>query len=100
MQNFISKLAHLLEYQRQIENYPKISKRSLTLVMLEMMKHQIDKHSTHVEWAHITITRFWNMPTDENIKQCWTQEEWTNWLLILLSITRNLPVREGIAKAA
>jgi hypothetical protein len=96
METFATEVYWLADQQRKKENHPKILKRSLTLVMLEMLEKQIAKYPTYVEWAYQTIARFWEMSQDSNIRQCWTEQEWYDWITILARITLNLPNDEHI----
>jgi hypothetical protein len=77
-----------------------IPKRSLTLVMLEMLQEQINKYATYLIWAYQTVAKFWDMPQNSNIKQCWTEQEWHDWFIVLRHITLNLPNDENIAAPA
>jgi hypothetical protein len=96
METFATKVYWLVDQQRVKENHPKILKKSLTLAMLEMLEKQIAKNPTYVEWAYQTIARFWEMSRDSNIRQCWTEQEWYDWLIILARITLNLPNDKNI----
>jgi hypothetical protein len=96
METFATEVYWLADQQRNKENHPKIRKRSLTLVMLDMLEKQIAKYPTYVEWAYQTIARFWEMSQDSNIRQCWTEQEWCEWITILARITLNLPNDEHI----
>jgi hypothetical protein len=80
METFATEIYWLADQQKVKENHPKILKRSLTLVMLEMLEKQIAKYPTYVEWAYQTIARFWEMSRDSNIRQCWTEQEWYDWV--------------------
>ena len=96
METFATEVYWLADQQRVKENHPKILKRSLTLVMLEMLEKQIAKYPTYVEWAYQTVARFWTMSTDNNIRQCWTEQEWHDWLRVLTNITLTLPNDQSI----
>jgi hypothetical protein len=100
METFATKVYWLADQQKVKENHPKILKRSLTLVMLEMLEKQIAKYPTYVEWAYQTVARFWTMSTDNNIRQCWTEQEWHDWLRVLTSITLTLPIDQSIVTPA
>jgi hypothetical protein len=100
METFATEVYWLADQQKVKENHPKILKRSLTLVMLEMLEQQIAKYPTHVEWAYQTIARFWEMSQDSNIRQCWTEQEWQHWIPILARITLKLPNDEHIVVPA
>ena len=100
METFATEVYWLADQQRMKENHPKILKRSLTLVMLEMLEKQIAKYPKYVEWAYQTIARFWEMSRDSNIRQCWTEQEWYDWIIVLAHITLNLPNDENIVTPA
>jgi hypothetical protein len=100
METFATKVYWLADQQRVKENHPNILKRSLTLVMLEMLEKQIGKYPTYVAWAYQTVATFWKMPQDSNIRQCWTEQEWYDWIIILARITLNLPNDENIVAPA
>ena len=100
METFATEVYWLADQQKVKENHPKILKRSLTLVMLEMLEKQIAKYPTYVEWAYQTIARFWEMSRDSNIRQCWTEQEWYDWVTVLAHITLNLPNDENIVTPA
>jgi hypothetical protein len=100
METFIAKVSWLVNQQRITENHPKTLKRSLTLVILEMLQQQISKYPTYSVWAYQTVVKFWDMPHNSNIKQCWTEQEWHNWLIVLRHITLNLPNDENIVAPA
>jgi hypothetical protein len=100
METFITKVSWLVDQQRVTESYPKTLKRSLTLVMLEMLQQQINKYPTHLLWAYQTVVKFWEMPQNNNIKQCWTEQEWHNWLIVLGRITLDLPNDDNIVVPA
>ena len=100
METFATKVYWLADQQKVKENHPKILKRSLTLVMLEMLEQQIAKYPTYVEWAYQTVARFWTMSRDNNIRQCWTEQEWHDWLRVLTSITLTLPIDQSIVTPA
>ena len=100
METFATKVYWLADQQKVKENHPKILKRSLTLVMLEMLEKQIAKYPTYVEWAYQTVARFWTMSRNNNIRQCWTEQEWHDWLRVLTSITLTLPKDQTIVTPA
>ena len=96
MEAFATEVYWLADQQKVKENHPKILKRSLTLVMLEMLEQQIAKYPTYVEWAYQTVARFWTMSRNNNITQCWTEQEWHDWLRVLTNITLTLPNDQSI----
>ena len=100
METFATKVYWLADQQKVKEHHPKILKRSLTLVMLEMLEQQIAKYPTYVQWAYQTVARFWTMSRDNNIRQCWTEQEWHDWLRVLTSITLTLPKDQSIVTPA
>ncbi len=68
--------------------------------MLEMLEKQTSKHPTYLTWAYQTVTTFWEMSQDINIRQCWTEQEWHNWLIVLARITLDLPNDDNIVAPA
>jgi hypothetical protein len=100
METFATKVYWLADQQKSERKSPEDTEKVTNIGNARNVRKQIAKYPTYVEWAYQTIARFWEMSQDSNIRQCWTEQEWCDWITILAHITLNLPNDENIVTPA
>ena len=99
MEQFRQTVKQLYQRQAVKEKFPCRGKRSLQLVMLDLLVMQLDRHAT-IAWQYRTVLHFGRMYKEQSsVRECWTKEEWRKWYKLLFFIRQQLPPQEGIALA-
>jgi hypothetical protein len=100
MEQFRQTVKQLYQRQAVKEKFPSRGKRSLQLVMLDLLVMQLDKHAT-IAWQYRTVLHFGRMYKEQSsVRECWAKEEWRKWYKLLMVIRQQLPPQEGIPLAA